>query len=131
MKTEYDDLFEMLVAVKEYSLRRGERLIPTNSVKGTHVGFCTADGAFPSVSWTISVRVLKAYEKGTEWEQDICERLKFFHTRKDFLSDLRRGRIRLTPPSTSTPESVPDVKSSYKDSNFDEEFQEVMGIFES
>lgn len=107
--TEYSNLYEMLKAIRDYELPSDECIIPTTSYRGTHVGFCTADGAAQSVYWTIPVQSLKTYEKGSEVEQALYERLRFYHTRKDLLSDLRAGKVNLTPPVTPTPESIPEV----------------------
>lgn len=92
---EYEDVFELLESVRTHELGPKEVLIPSCSERGTHVGFCTADGNAPSTRWTISTANLKKSCEGrtSEEAQNVYGRMRFFHLRKSLVEDLRSGTL--------------------------------------
>lgn len=97
----YENVFELLEAVHNYELRDGECIIPSSSEKGTHVGFCTADGDYQSVRWIISIRDLKTSAEGSP---EIYQQMRLLHTRRELLHELRAGRVDLERPVEPVPE---------------------------
>ncbi len=92
---EFDDIFELLESVRLYKLRGKECLIPTMSVTGAVIGYSTADGDFPAVTWSITVRAAKAtaLARGTREAQRIRELLASYMGRKQLLGELRAGTL--------------------------------------
>ena len=122
---EYDDIFELLKAVKDYKLKKGERIIPSNSVYGTHVGYCTADGDEPSTFWIISIENLKK-SCPSEDTKEIYQQMRFYQTRRDFLTEVRKGKLVLEapPPPPPEPESEEDATED------DDDVQDFLDMFE-
>jgi hypothetical protein len=92
---EFDDIFELLESLRLYRLRAKECLIPTMSVTNTAMGFATADGDYPSVTWTIPTKVAKAtaLARGTRESARIHELLGSYMGRKQLLEELRAGTL--------------------------------------
>jgi hypothetical protein len=92
---EYEDIFEMLEAVRAHKLGKGESLVPTSSVRGTHVGFATADTKGPATRWTISMADLKrSCEARTSDEApEVLRRMRAYQERRKLIADLRAGKF--------------------------------------
>jgi len=92
---EFDDIFEMLETVRQYSLRPKETLISLNSVDGSVMGYCTAHLEHASIEWTISTKVAKnsARARGTKEGVRIAELLANAVGRKQLLQELRAGEL--------------------------------------
>ena len=111
---EYTDIFDLLEAVQEHKLRGKECIIPLNSVTGTHVGYCTADGDGPSIQWSISVVNLReSCEKyNSPKVQEIYQNMRFFHTRKKLLPSVRNGSFDRVDPAPEPAKTKPTKTSS-------------------
>lgn len=92
---EFDDIFELLESVRLYRLRSKECLVVLPSTTGVDLGFATADGDFPSVTWTMPVRKAKAtaLARGTREASRIRELLASAAGRKQLLDELRAGSL--------------------------------------
>jgi hypothetical protein len=92
---EYQDLFELLEAVRQYESRPKESLILLNSVDGSRVGYVTAHTEHPSLEWSISRRSAKtsALARGTREALRIRELLGTSLGRKQILHELREGSL--------------------------------------
>jgi len=92
---EFDDIYELLEAVRTYKLRPKERLIPVNSVTGTVIGYATADSEFESIEWTIPLARAKdtALARGTKEARYIRELLGSYMGRKQLLDELSKGTL--------------------------------------
>lgn len=92
---EFDNLFELLEAVRTYVLRPKEHLIPSTSVTGSILGYTTADSAFPANEWTISAQAAKrsAQGRGTREAQRIGELFVSHMGRRQLLQELRAGEL--------------------------------------
>jgi hypothetical protein len=110
--TEFSNLFELLRAVRAYELQKGEGLAPSNSIRGTHVGFCTVDSVGPSTRWVISIDALRASCEGSEEAQGVYHLMRSHQGRRELLLDLRAGKLHLegptdTPPKQSETQEIP------------------------
>jgi hypothetical protein len=83
----YNDIYELLEAVRAYKLQGKERIRPCNSIKGTEVGYCTADSEGPLTSWVIAMPVLKA--KAPEF----VPKMRSFQDRLALLNEVRSGKF--------------------------------------
>lgn len=92
---QYSNLFDLLRAVRDYELQEGEGLAPSNSIRGTEVGYCTTDSRGPSTRWTIGVDALRASCEGSKEAHEIYLRMRFFQERRVLLEDLRAGKVQL------------------------------------
>lgn len=109
---DFDDIFELLEAVRLYRLRPKERIIPTMSITGLYVGYATADSDFPSVTWTILVQKAKAtaVARGTKEARHIRELLASHMGRKQLLEELRAGTLEYGVARAPAPvETAPEV----------------------
>ncbi len=103
----FENIYELLEAVRAYRLRSKESLIQVCSPTGTTFGYFTADSAFPSISWTIDLSVAKAtaLARGTKESLYIRELLTSFMGRRQLLQELREGTLDYgiaAPPRPST-----------------------------
>ena len=94
---EYEDAFEMLEAVRTHVLGKGERMQPLDSVKGTHVGFTTADSDGPATRWTISVQNLRlsCEARISDEAKEVLSRMRAYQDRRQLVEDLRSGKFSL------------------------------------
>jgi hypothetical protein len=106
---EYENLFELLEAVRTYQLRPKEQLIPTTSVTGSILGYTTASSAFPSVEWTISARAAKrsTQERGTREAQRIQDLFVSHMGRRQLLQELLVGELEYGISRTPEPVLLP------------------------
>jgi len=106
---EFDDIFEMLETVRQYSLRPKETLISLNSVNGSVMGYCTAHLEHTSIEWTISTKVAKssARARGTKEGVRIAELLANAVGRKQLLQELRAGELEYGIARTPEPPAPP------------------------
>ena len=103
---DFENLFELLEAVRTYQLRPKEHLVPLTNVTGSVLGYSTADSAFPSVEWTIPAQLAKksAQERGTREAQRIQMLFVSHMGRRQLLQELRAGELEYG--ITRTPEPV-------------------------
>lgn len=92
---DFEDVYEMLEAVRQHPLTGRERIIPLNSVNGTRVGYTTADGEQQAVTWTIGAKTAKAsaIARGSRESQRIRELLGSYMGRRQLLDELRAGTL--------------------------------------
>ena len=112
---QYDNIYELLEAVRTYKLQGKERLRPCNSIKGTEVGYCTVDSEGPATRWVISVADLKrSCEARTSDEAyEVLRRMRSFQDRRLLLKDLRSGKLVLEErPQVGDPTSEAVTKES-------------------
>lgn len=111
---DFEDIYELLESVRMYRLRAKERIIPTMSVTGAFIGYATADGDFPSVTWTIPVRAAKASAsaRGTRESVRIRELLASYMGRRQLLEELRTGTLEYGVARTLTPVEAPPEPSA-------------------
>lgn len=105
---QYLNLLDLLRAVRDYELQKGEGLAPSNSVRGTEVGYCTTDSQGPSTRWLIGIDALRASCEGSKEAQEIYRRMRFFQDRRMLLEDLRAGKVQLDTPDP--PPKEPEVQ---------------------
>lgn len=114
---EFEDIYELLESVRMYRLRAKESLVPSMSVTGTLIGYATADSDFPSVTWTIPLRVAKAsaVARGTREAQRIRELLASYMGRRQLLEELRAGTLEYgyarPPAPVEAPPELPAPRS--------------------
>ena len=91
----YEDIFEMLEAVRTHPLSRGEPIVSTSSVTGDVVGFATADTQGPSTKWDILVSDLRhsCLSRTSEEAQVVLRRMRAYLDRKFLIDDLRSGAL--------------------------------------
>lgn len=96
---DFEDIFELLEAVRAYELQPGEALIPFNSVTGTELGYVTADGPGPAVLWKIATKKAKtsALTRDTREGHRVRELLGSYVGRKELLEKVRKGCVALVP----------------------------------
>lgn len=106
---EYDNIFELLEAVRTYVLRPKEHLIPCTSVTGSALGYTTASETFPAIEWTIAARAAKrsAQERGTREGQRIQELFVSHMGRRQLLQELRAGELEYGIARTPEPPQEP------------------------
>lgn len=113
---QYDDIFEMLEAVRAYQLRPRECLIPTGSVTGTIIGYTTADSDEVAIRWTIEAKRAKA-QATARGDERLRSLLASHMGRKELLAELRKGTLVLASPlepeqAAPEPEQADPVESS-------------------
>jgi hypothetical protein len=101
----FENIYELLEAVRTYHLRSKESLIQVCSPTGTTFGYFTADSAFPSISWTIDLSVAKAtaLARGTRESLHVRELLSSFMGRRQLLIELREGVLDYGVAATPRP----------------------------
>lgn len=92
---EFDDIFELLEAVRLYRLVGKETLINFNSTTGSVLGYTTADSEARANTWTIATRRAKesARNRGTKEGERIRELLSSYVGRRQLLEELRSGTL--------------------------------------
>jgi hypothetical protein len=98
----HDNIFELLEAVRQHKLETRECFLPINSVKDRDVGFTTADGDGPAVTWTMPTKLAKesAIERGTPEARRIKDLLGNHMGRIQLLTELRAGTLDYGIPNT-------------------------------
>lgn len=93
--TDYEDVFELLEAVREYELRPKESILPLNSVDGTVVGYVTAHTEHRSIEWRIPMRLAKAtaLARGSQEGARIRDLFCNYTGRKQLLVELLSGTL--------------------------------------
>jgi hypothetical protein len=104
----FEDIYELLEAVRAYRLRSKESLIQVCSTTGLTFGYYTADSDFPTISWTIDLNVAKAtaLARGTRESLHIRELLSSFMGRRQLLIELREGILDYGVAATPRPPVV-------------------------
>lgn len=102
IKLKYDNIFELLEAVRQHRLGPKECFLPINSVKDRDVGFTTADGDGPATTWVMLTKVAKenALERGTPEARRIRDLLGNHMGRIQLLTELRAGTLDYGIPNT-------------------------------
>ena len=92
---EFDNLFELLDAVRCYPTTGKECIIPLLSVDGTVFGYTTADGEGPAVTWSMNLREAKkdALYRGTHEARMIRAYLVTHQGHRELLQKLREGSL--------------------------------------
>lgn len=95
MTLNFDNIFDLLEAVREYRCQSRESLQPTGSVTGTLIGYMTADSTGPATTWLIPLKDAKAsaIARGTREAERIRSLLTSFMGRKQLLEELLSGDL--------------------------------------
>ena len=95
MTFNFDDIFELLEAVRGYRFQSKERIQPAWSVTGALIGYTTADGEGPSTVWLIPTKMAKssAAARGTREAQRILGLFSSYMGRRQLLDELLSGDL--------------------------------------
>ena len=124
---EYQDIFELLEAVRTYELRPKESIIPFLSLTGDVVGYATADGGYVSEAWTIGIREAKqsALDRGTKEARHVRELLSSHMGRKQLLQELRTGTLEYGVPRSLRGMEIAKATAKAKLPDLDDALQAV------
>lgn len=126
---QYSNLFDLLRDVRDYELQKGEGLAPSNSVKGTEVGYCTVDSQGPATRWVIGMDALRASCEGSVQAQEIYHRMRFHQERRLLLEDLRAGKVLLD--DINPPPKEPETQAKQEDTiEVDSQTQDFLDMFD-
>ena len=124
----YDNVFDLLRAVRSHTLRPGESFYPSTTTDTVHIGFSTVDGP-DTLSWLTPMAPLMPLFRSTRnaQVQDFWLRFRTYIGRKELLPDLLSGTVDVdhmeeilfsrvpvedsgpvTPPIPQTAQSVSD-----------------------
>ncbi len=107
---DFEDIFELLEAVRAYELRPGEAIIPLNHVTGIELGYVTADGPDPATLWKMGTKKAKASASARDTREGrrVRELLGSYMGRKELLERARKGSLQYAA-------SVPQEESPVAD----------------
>jgi len=108
---EFDDIFELLEAVRSHQLGPKETILVMNSITGSTLGYVVSDRPQPPC-WVMPARLAKqtANARGTREAVRIRELLGSHMGRKQLLEELRAGTLEYgiaRPPPVSEPQPDP------------------------